>query len=157
MLDLAQNTRSVNVWLACLSVCMCAFVAGGPPTTCEHQHTHSNQHIHLPTPQNSTTVLLHCAPQLIADPAPNLFIVYYITQSHVQSSQSIIAPQTSRNCAGELIIGTVPDETARGATVVVVWCTVMIHACLGCEVCWSPTVVAWDARPHTKQLGVCDL
>ena len=84
------------------------------------------------TSQHNTSLLVHRAPQLIADPAPNPLLGHHITQSHVQISQGVHAPQTGRNGAAELIVTEVPDATARGASVVVVWCTAMIHACLGC-------------------------
>ena len=68
--------------------------------------------------------------------------VHYITQSHVQPIESIIAPQTGRNGAGEPICVEDPDETARESLVVGAWRTAMMHACLGCEACWNPIVVA---------------
>ena len=124
----------------------------------KHQHTLA----HLPTPlnykitpthhsssnhtiiQHNTTLLLHRALQLIANPDASPLRVHYITQSHVQLRESIIPPQTGRNGAGELIATEVPDETARGSLVVGAWCTAMMHACLGCEVCWNPIVVAGE-------------
>ena len=73
--------------------------------------------------QHNTTLLLHRAPQLIPNPAPNPLHVHFITQSHVQYSESIIAPQTGRNGAGELISFEVPDEAVRGSAVAgVVYC-----------------------------------
>ena len=97
--------------------------------------------------QHNTTLLLHRAPQLIANPAPNPLHVHYITQSHVQSLESIIAPQTGRNGAGELIRIKVSDETAWGSAISSggVWCTAMMRVWLGCGVCRSPIVVAWYA------------
>ena len=112
--------------------------------------THIRVRTYLPTPPNNTTLLLHRAPQLIADPDPNPFIVHCMPQSHVQSSQPIHASQTGRNRAAEVIVVEFPDATARGASVVVVWCTAMIHACLECGGCWSPIVVAWDDRARTE-------
>ena len=92
--------------------------------------------------------------QLIADPAPNPLLVHHIAQSHVQFTETITAPQNARNGSGETTSLEAPDETARGASVVLVWCAAMIRACLGCGVCWSAIVVAWDARPQTKHVGV---
>ena len=107
--------------------------------------THIRVRTYLPTPPNNTTLLLHRPPQLIADPAPNPFIVHCMPQSHVQVSQPIHAPQTGRNRAAEVIVVEVPDATARETSVVV-----------ECGVCWSPIVVAWDARPRS-QLTLCAL
>ena len=127
--------------------------------TCQHLLTQPSPHYtkthnpRLPTPQHNTTLLVHRAPQLIADPAPNPLLGHHITQSHVQVRQGVHAPQTCRNGAAEPIGVEVPDATARGASVVVVWCTAMIHACLGCGVCWSRIVVAWDARPRSQHRG----
>ena len=42
-------------------------------------------------------------------------------------SQRVHATQTGRHGAVELIDGEVPDATARRASVVVVWCTAIIH------------------------------
>ena len=91
---------------------------------------------HLPTPLNykitptdhssstntileqNTTLRLHRAPQLIAKPTPNPLHVHYITQSHIQCRECVIAPQTGRNGAGELIRREGTDETAWGSAVV---------------------------------------
>ena len=54
------------------------------------------------------------------------------TQSHVQYSQPFHTPQASRNGTTDSIVMEQPDATARGISVVAVWCTAMIHACLGC-------------------------
>ena len=102
-----------------------------PPNPTSHT-LHQNTQPPLPTPHNNTTLLVHRAPQLIADPAPNLLLGHHITQSHVQSRQGVHVAQTRRNCAAELIGAEGPDATARGASVVVVWCTAMTHARLGC-------------------------
>ena len=68
--------------------------------------------------------------------------VHYITQSHVQPIESIIAPQTGRNGAGEPIFEEGPDEAVRRSLVVGAWCTAIMHAYFGCEVCWNTIVVA---------------
>ena len=150
----------------------CYNVHNPPTDTREQQNTYQHLYTqpctqtsrhtlpHLPTPlnytltptdhsssthtilQHNTTLLSHHAPQLIANPARNPLRVHFIIQSHVQITESIIAPQTGRNGAGELIAVEDPDETARGSLVVGAWCTAMMHACLGCEVCWNPIVVA---------------
>ena len=93
-----------------------------------------------------------------ADPARNPLLGHHITQSHIQINQLVQAPQTGRNGAVETVgngsnndskgtrgslcgrfSGNRPtnffklsDATARVASVVGVWCTAMIHACLGC-------------------------
>ena len=41
--------------------------------------------------------------------------MHHITLSHVQKSQLVQTPQTGRNGAAELIVGEVPDVTARGS------------------------------------------
>ena len=85
MLGLAQCTHTkyvvgvyeINVSVVrvcmymCVSerVCVCACTPRDPP---------------LPTQQHNTTLLVHRAPQLIADPAPNPLLGHHITQSHVQ-------------------------------------------------------------------------
>ena len=51
----------------------------------------------------------------VADPAPNPLLGHHITQSHVQISQLVQAPQTGWNGAAELIGVEVPDATERGA------------------------------------------
>ena len=95
------------------------------PTTLNYKitptHHSSSNHIII---QHNTTLLLHRALQLIANPAASSLRVHYITQSHVQFHESIIAPQTGRNGAGEPISEQAPDETARGSAVVssVVYC-----------------------------------
>ena len=53
-------------------------------------------------------------------------------EMNFSAPQIVHAPQTGRNGAAEPIVVDGPDATARGASVVVVWCTAMIHACLGC-------------------------
>ena len=78
--------------------------------------------------EHNTTLRLHSAPQLIANPAPNPLRVHYITQSHVQKGDRVIAPQTGRNGAGELIRKEVPDETPWGSAVVE--CGVLQYACV---------------------------
>ena len=99
---------------------------------------------------------MHRARQLIANPAPNPLLVYSMPQSHVQYAQRIRAPQAGRNGASEIFVVEVPDAIARGAAVVIVCCTTMIHVCLGCRVCWSAIVLTWDAKPRTKP-RLCDL
>ena len=68
--------------------------------------------------------------------------------------QRIDAPQAGRNGAAETIFVKIPDATARGAAVVVVRCTAMMHACLGCGVWRSAIVVAWDAKPRANRADV---
>ena len=87
----------------------------------DHLPTELHEHTQPPVyPHHNTTLLLHHAPQLIADPAPNPLLVHHITQSHLQCKKIVHAPQTGRNGAAELICIEVPDATARGASVVVV-------------------------------------
>ena len=52
------------------------------------------------------------------------------TEMNFSAPQPIHTPQTSRNGAAELIVEEGPDATARGASVVVVWCAAMIHVCV---------------------------
>ena len=128
-----------------LCVCMCVILGLEPCPQCTHRHqiytsTPPNSLI-LPqhhnarppathtTTQRNMTLLVHRVPQLIADPAPNPLFGHHITQSHVQYSQGGHAAQTGRNGAAELVVVEVPGATAQGASVVVVWCTAMIHAC----------------------------
>ena len=102
--------------------------------TCQHLQTQPSTHYtktrnpRLPTPQHNTTLLVHRAPQLIADPAPNPLLGHHITQSHVQSKLGV-QKKKCRNGAAEIIAGEFPDAIARGGSVVVVWRTAMIHAC----------------------------
>ena len=116
-----------------MCVCKCVCVIWGAavlpatytPTPMKH-HIHANTskpaHLpttpkdatpRLPTPQHNTTLLVHRAPQLIADPAPNPLLVHHITQSHVQITHGVHAPQTGRNGASEIIAIEQPDATAR--------------------------------------------
>ena len=129
----------------CLCNCVCVqlCVIWGKevlPTTCRaHLYTKTCNPC-LPTPQHDTTLLLHRAPQLIADPTPNPLLGHHITQSHVHSSHRQ-PPQTGRNGSGETTVLEVPDATAQGASVVVVWCawgarlrTIYTHEiCSWCE------------------------
>ena len=128
-----------------LCVCMCVIWGWRRAHNVHTDTKHTRQHLQtrsschktttrdtpLPTPQY-TTLLVHRAPQFIADPAPNPLLGHHITQSHVQFSERVHAAQTRRNGAAELIGAEGPDATARGASLVVVWCTAMTHACLGC-------------------------
>ena len=81
-------------------VCVCEFCVclGGKPTTHTNEPQHTCQHLQtqpsthdtkkrnprLLTPQHNTALLVHRAPQLITDPAPNPLLGHRITQSHVQ-------------------------------------------------------------------------
>ena len=60
----------------------------------------------------------------------NPLLRHHITQSHVQASHQGHAPQTSRKGAAEATVGEVPDATARGGSVAVVWCTAMADTCV---------------------------
>ena len=124
----------------CGCVCACVWRQSRPQPTGQQTHrTHTTkQHDPVIAPRSATH----------RQPCSHPLLVQNITQSHVQISQRLRAPQTGRNGAAETIVGEGPDETARGAAVVGVCCTAMMHACLGCGVCWSPIVVAWDARPR---------
>ena len=130
---------------ACMSpVCVCVCGRETNATSCTYPRTityiltPSDPTIH-PLHQNTQPPSTHTttnhdpasAPRS-ATPAPNPLLGHHITQSHVQLSQGVHAPKTGGNGAAELIVGEGPDATARRASVVVVWCIAMIHACLGC-------------------------
>ena len=121
-----------------------------------HQHTQ-------PLSTHNTTLLVHRAPQLIADPAPNPLLGHHMTQSHVQISHLVRAPETGRYGAAESIFGEPPDATAQRAhcddtsvfgVLDVDRCVCEINAYGRARVCWgrshrSLTQEPADRHPRT--------
>ena len=63
---------------------------------------------------HNTTLLLHRAPQLIANPVPNLLLADSIRQLHVQLTQRVATLQAGDGAAKTVVVE-IPDMIARGS------------------------------------------
>ena len=123
-------------------------LGGGSPA---HTHRHPRNITYMPTSPNPTIYPQHQNTQPPSTHTPtqhdpvisprsathrrpcsqSLACASYHTIARTDKPGSPSSPDWQEWCP-EIIASEVPNATARGASVVVVWCTAMIHACLGC-------------------------